>query len=210
MLKFFLQESIGRLFVKGINLGDSMNIKTILAAACISLAGAAASASTMTYNVVGGFSGGQLGDVAFDLTITGDFSSDIEPSLGTTSGLTVNSLTSSLVPGDPFLVVAFGFGAPSNTLIFGGIISDFNGIIDDTTDLYVGITGFTSGSASLFFANDTLSTSRGIGFPSGSVAVTEVAPIPLPASVFFLLAGLAGLGAVARSSSRSGRVEAAA
>ena len=155
----------------------------------------AASASAATYNIIGSYSGGQLGDVKFDITIDADFTSDI---FSTDAGLTINSLTSSVV--DPFLIaggLGYDFRASGGVLSIGGLKSGANAIVFNTDDFRFVIRSFPS--APIFFAVvDTRATT--IGFASGlnaAVKVTDVSAVPLPAGGFLLLTGLlaaAGVG----------------
>lgn len=159
-----------------------------LAASLMALNLSASSVLATTFNIVGSFSGGQLGDVSFDLTIDADFSSIIFPS--TDSGLTINSMTSSVVAGDPFpltMPLTYAYGVDDRLLIGGGNPQIFPG---NTTDFFFLIDDLTSSPAVIQIV-DTLASSTDIGRDlSGSVTVTELNPVPLPAGGFLLLTGL--------------------
>ncbi|WP_299849193.1 hypothetical protein [uncultured Roseovarius sp.] len=157
-----------------------------------------AAVSAATFNVAAVFGGGQLGIVNFDFTITADFTVDHTDE---TVGLTVNSLTSPLFPGqDPFGLtqnpIGFTYFSAVDRLIFGGGVvnslaqseTDFSIVIDDFLTPQFVVTG-----------RDSLASSP---FVSGNLnifaTVTKVAAVPLPLGLPLLLSGLAGLAGLVR------------
>lgn len=121
-----------------------MTLKTFAAAATMAILTATAS-SAATLNLVGGFSGGQLGDVAFDFTFSGDFTQDIA---ATSSGFTVNSFTSSVIAGNPFALteaLQFAYFVDSDVIQIGG--GDPCCLLFKETDILFAIADFTTAAA---------------------------------------------------------------
>lgn len=195
--------------------GKPMQRLTIITISAILYVASAVASLAATYNIQGSFSGGQLGTVEFDLTIDADFSADIS---ATTSGLTVNTLTSSLYPAINLETavggVGYGFKAatiadPRDILIFGGLNgTDFGGLFGSlgepdagTTDIYFQIDNFLTAPT----ANTPLDSYVGTAGNSGrlmdrSVTVT---PVPLPAGFAMLLAAIAGFAGLGRWKARA-------
>ncbi len=184
-----------------------MTLKTLAAAACITLA-VGSSACAATFNFVGGFSGGQLGDVSFDITIDADFSADIAE---TSDGLTVNSLTSSVVGGNPFPLAGgpgYRFIFDKGRLIFGGFsrtIDDAGGRYNDFSVRIDQFQGRNTGQDPRIGVNiETAASQKHFGSAtSAEVAVTEVSPVPLPAGGLLLLSAFGGVAALKRRTKRA-------
>jgi hypothetical protein len=167
-------------------------MRSLIATTCIMIA-SATTLSAATYNVVGGFIGGQLGTVSIDVTITGDFSANISD---TSSGLVINSLKSSVVGGDPFSVaggLAFSYNTASDGFSLGGAAFAVFGVDPNTTDFLFSFSGLVNGPASGFLVVDSYSGLPNLGNPSEFFGGGQLAAIPLPAGFPFLLAGLASL-----------------
>ena len=128
--------------------GKVMKFANLAFAALVVLFGSwGTAASASTFNVVGGFSGGQLGEIAFDFNITNDFSASITPS--TSAGLVVNSLTSSAVSGDPFPIAAgfsiqYRYDFPVDRLVLGTAFSNVIQTSSAFTTFDVAIINFTT------------------------------------------------------------------
>lgn len=184
-----------------------------LALAPLLMSVAPAQAATSTLNFKGSFSGGQLGDVTFDFTITRDFSVREFSALNViTTGLTINSITSSVVAGDPFPTTGrgfFGYSYIPDTLRSGDLL-DFG------TDgaVFEFDTGFNfriediSGTPSFLSISDSLATEpfTGEDMESGTTTLTVTdltAPVPLPASALLLLGALGGTLALKRRKPRA-------
>jgi hypothetical protein len=168
-----------------------MNFKAIAAATLFCMSTSAASAAPVTYNFDGAFSSTALGNVNFDFTVSFD---DALSVTDTDNGLTVNSLTSTIVSGDPFTsTTKYSFDASTNIIRFGAgdFARDF--LQDATTDFFVAY-DFDDGASGVGGRNGDTSSSGSII----SLEVTEVAPVPLPAAGWMLLAGIGGLGVMAR------------
>ncbi|MEM0943552.1 MAG: VPLPA-CTERM sorting domain-containing protein [Pseudomonadota bacterium] len=125
-----------------------------------------------------------------DLTIDGAFDALV---FDVSDGVTVNTFTPDLGltilydydPGRDFLIL----GANGDASLFASAFTDFVFRIDDL------LTSPTVGR-SVF---DSISSVRGSGFPEiSSLSVNEVTAIPLPAAGWLLLAGIGGMGPVAR------------
>ncbi|MEL7444316.1 MAG: VPLPA-CTERM sorting domain-containing protein [Pseudomonadota bacterium] len=179
-----------------------MKFKALAAAACILFAGASAG-SAATFNVVGGFSGGQLGDVAFDVTIDADFSADIAE---TSSGLAINSLTSSAVGGA--FTVAGGLGyryfLHADLLTIGGLSNGLDTLNVFETDFAFNVSDFLSSDPVNILAFDSIDSIANIKIATTSpVSVTEITAVPLPAGFLLLLSGLGGLAAFKHRSKRA-------
>ncbi len=152
-----------------------------------------ATASAATVNLAVSFTGGQLGDVSVDVTITADFSVS---QFNQTVGFTVNSMTSSVFPGqDPFPLsvgpLAFSYNRAFDVLTVGG--GSPGTIAGVTTDIAITVFDFTTGPAEVF-VDDTLASIP--GFPSATVIsskLTRIPAVPLPAGLPLLLSGLFGL-----------------
>lgn len=146
-----------------------------------------------TISVQGSYGGGQLGDVAFDLTVSNDFSGDIAD---TTVGLTVNSLSSSVV-GDPFIPdggLAYRYTADVDAFSIGGLNLGVFGLFGDATDFLITICSFTGPSPVLCSASDTTASSSGItGFLTDDGFTAVVSSVPISAGFPLLLTGLAGM-----------------
>jgi len=154
-----------------------------------------ASATTLnaaTYNVFGSFSGGQLGFVKFDFSVTGDFSTDIPE---TDTGLIINSITSTVVGGDPFPIeggYGFRYYSTGDSLVFGGRKSGVTGISGLDTDFGLLIRDL---SAKPWISDlvDSLDSESGYAFPNTDTFTVTLAPVPLPAGLPLLLSGLVGM-----------------
>ncbi|AXI54122.1 hypothetical protein C1J05_06125 [Sulfitobacter sp. JL08] len=148
---------------------------------CAMVLGAPVNAQASTYDVFGNWSGGQLLNVNFDFSITNDFTGDIGL---TSSGLLINTLTSTGVGGDPFIpsftAINYQYGATIDTLaIFAGDPG-----LSVTQDFYIEINDFTTANPSL----DNLSRD-GIAHPflgyqtsyvSGAVTVSQQGVTAVP------------------------------
>lgn len=181
-----------------------MKIKHLFGAAAL-LVASATSSMAATYHIVGGFSGGQLGVVAFDLTITADFAGPWT-NLTTSDGLTINSMTSSVVAGDPFPLtgpasgpLTYWYFKPGDALwISGGSYSsDFR-----ATDFQFQISDFLKPGTQTATGFDTLASVNGLSrITNVTVSVTEIPDeqpsiVPLPAGGLLFLSGLVGLAAL--------------
>jgi hypothetical protein len=184
-----------------------------LALAPLLISVAPAQAATSTLNFKGSFSGGQLGDVTFDFTITRDFSvTEFSARAEITTGLTINSITSSVVAGDPFPVTGRGSSDPG----FFGYSYEFDtrrsgDLLEFGTDsaVFEFDTGFRfqivniSGTPSFGRISDSLAALpfTGEGMESGTTTLTVTdltAPVPLPASALLLLGALGGTALMRR------------
>lgn len=154
-------------------------------------------AGAVTYNVVGGFSGGQLGQVDFDINIRSDFATSYSD---TNAGLTINSMTSSVVAGDPFSVFGgLGYDFRDNGPVYsflnlGGLGGEqgASGIAYATTDFSFTIYNFFTPTPSVWILGDTVAGLTGGGQPTSSFV--RVSLVPLPASLPLLAVGILGLG----------------
>lgn len=167
-----------------------MNFKAISAATLFGMSISAASAAPVTYNFVGAFDSSPLGDVNFDFTVSFE---DTEPVTDTDNGLTVNSLTSTNVSGDPFISTIFSFDNSFNIIFFGAGNNARNVLQDADPDFLIAY-NFEDG---VWGAAGRVGDSSSSG-TNRDLTVTEVSPIPLPAAGWMLLAGVAGLGVMAR------------
>lgn len=161
----------------------------------IFVAGLSSATSAATYNIAGGASGGKLGNVVFDFTISNDFGATFSD---TSIGLTINTLTSSVVAGSPFPIaggLGYNYNSSIDRLNIGGLNAGTQNVVSFTNDFYFIINGFTGLSPSFGgyadFRADSGFISSPFAFAFGSV--TEIAPVPLPAGLPLLLAGLGGL-----------------
>jgi hypothetical protein len=150
-------------------------------------------ASPVTYGVVGSFSGGKLGHVAFDFVVTADFSANIFDS---TDALTINSATSSVVAGDPFTVFGgygytYFFDLGDDQFIFGGLVNGVDTVASSTTDFYFAIKDFTKQSPFVILLADAYNFEDSVGFPTTSFVSVTLPAIPLPAALPLVLTGLA-------------------
>lgn len=164
---------------------------------------AASGGQAATFNIVGSFNGGQLGDVSFDIEITGDFTSDIAD---TASGLTINSLSSSVVGGDPFSVsggLEYTYTSVRDRLIIGGASNSVGRISGDETDFLVVIFDLFNSPRTLLAFDTYAQQTETSGDLRNSVKVEQVSPsaVPLPASLPLLFAGVVGMAALRRKSS---------
>ncbi len=167
-------------------------------AALIIAAGTAQMATAATYQFTGGWSGGKLGTVEFDITITADFTT---PIMNGTAGLTISKLTSSVLGGD--FVPDGGLGYTNyptyDWFYIGGLVTGVTGVLSNTTDFTLSIYNYANGPTIRDYnVADSLSGKPGLGDPSQtSLQVTLVppppAPVPLPASGLLLIAGLGGM-----------------
>ncbi|WP_424930270.1 hypothetical protein [Amaricoccus tamworthensis] len=152
--------------------------KQILGAIFAFILSTPASAAVKTYDIVGQFSGGQLGTVNFDFSIANDFTQDINT---TSSGLVVNSLTSSVVSGDPFPLTAtpvqYYYSSSSDVILIGGgepfYVSRFD------TDFLIWISGFTSAVPNYVLTRDSLESQYSSAYAT-SRNVTVSTPTPVP------------------------------
>ncbi|GAA3873994.1 VPLPA-CTERM sorting domain-containing protein [Celeribacter arenosi] len=173
-----------------------MKIRHLIGAAAVLFASVTSSFAA-TYNVVGDFFGANLGDVSFDLTITADFSGNIAD---TSAGLTINSLTSTVVDLSAF-PLQYNYNALGDEFAIGGGII---GLDDLRPDLLVIVSNFLTAPAfyHVIDVNDAY-----FGSPTGgSLSVTEVPAVPLPAGGVLLLSGLVGFGALRRRKGRTAEV----
>ena len=166
-------------------------IRSLMAALFVSMVSVTI-VNAATYNISGSFSGGQLGTVNFDFDVTADFTANI---MNSPSGLSINSITSTMVSGDPFPIAGgyvYSYVVNTDTFSFGGLANGVNGINSTMNDFHAMISDFTTNPS--IYIEDTLSSQSDIGFPSsGTVAVKALAPVPLPAGLPLLLSGLAGV-----------------
>lgn len=158
----------------------------------------AAPASASTLNIIGSFSGGQLGDVSFDVLIDNDFSA---ATTDNTSDLTINSFTSSILGDNPF-ELGFNFTPNADLLTLGGVentVASINIFSDDFVLSATDVFGDNPQVAPILdsAAGTFLFSFATLGEFSANAPV-EVAPVPLPASAVLLLAGLAGLAGFGR------------
>ncbi|WP_299970384.1 VPLPA-CTERM sorting domain-containing protein [uncultured Roseobacter sp.] len=182
-----------------------MKINQFFTVAAVLLA-SATSGLAATYNIVGGFTGKELGDVAFDITITADFTKDLGP---TRDGLTVNSLTSSVLAGDPFNLsgvwsgpLHYQYDAQYDLLdIFGG---SFRGVSSEATDVFFTIVRLSQTNAWMTDPWNSVGSLSGTvdreGSPT-SLSVTLIpnqspSIVPLPAGGLLFLTGLAGFASL--------------
>ncbi|MDX1785798.1 MAG: hypothetical protein R3210_06685 [Roseovarius sp.] len=160
--------------------------------ALIMFVASATTLSAATYNVFGSFSGGQLGFVKFDFSVTGDFSTDIPE---TDTGLIINSITSTVVGGDPFPVgggYGFRYYSTQDMLVFGGRASGVGGISSPYTDFGLLIEDL-SAKPWISKVVDSLDSESGNAFPNIDTGTVTLAPVPLPAGLPLLLSGLVGM-----------------
>jgi hypothetical protein len=173
--------------------GD-IDMRKIIASTFLIFATATSSLAT-TYNIVGGFSGGQLGDVSFDLNLEADFA---QSHLNETAGLTILSLTSSMFPGDdPFdLVDALGFTYDNvgDYLLLGPL--GVSMVTGSANDFFFEILGFTGPTPTVDRITDSISTNWAIENPNGFADVSLVSPVPISASLPLLLTGFATLAGI--------------
>ena len=159
-------------------------------------------ASSATFNIVGSFSGGQLGDVEFDIDI------DLEAFVASLSvpnpyghtgirqndtdiGITVNSLTSSEVPGNPFVLgdgLGYNYLHISDNLRIGGLHAGISGLDTTTEDFLFDIYNFSTVSGLVEArATDSISTLPGwagsvgvAGALNATAIVTRTSSAPIP------------------------------
>ena len=178
-------------------------LKHLFLSLAVVVASVSSAKAVTTYNISGSFSGGQLGLVSFDFDITADFSTGIGD---TSDGLVINTLTSTVVAGDPFLTTG-SFSGPIqyqyyntggfDTLLLGG--GDVSAVSGTATDFSILINNLST-APSIGSIVDSWSGSNDFAFPEQSdLTVTRVEPdvIPLPAGGLLLMTGLlvaAGLG----------------
>ena len=144
-----------------------------------------AAAHAAVYRVTASFGGGSLGAVSLDVTIDADFSVSIDNN--TTSGLTINSLSS--VP-DNGLV--YGYIQSLDRLNIGGAVSGAGGVAGWANDFVVSIKNLHA-TPELFYLADA-SQSDGFGNPtieSLTVRRLDIGEVPLPAGLPLLMAGVA-------------------
>ena len=167
-------------------------------------------AATQRLNIQSSFSGGELGDVALDVTITHDFSLDAED---ITAGVVVNGLTSSVVPGNPIILgdpapfpVGFDYSVVFDTLIIGA--GDVNGITTPATDFVFVVRDLLTAPivVAIFVSEFTQGGSSALGVNDALVTVTELpAPVPLPFGAWMMLSGLGVFSALRVSWARHPR-----
>ncbi len=165
--------------------------KILGAAAFAAILPVAASAATI--NVTGLFAGGQLGTVNFDISFTADFTVDHS---NETAGVTVNSLTSTVFPGDdPFALttgpIAFTYHTATGFFIFGG--GNPNLLAATDTDFFVRVDNpltTISHTAAIDSLASLPSTANGLNI---FATVTTIAAVPLPAGLPLLVTGFGGL-----------------
>jgi hypothetical protein len=159
-------------------------------AACATL-GATAAVEAATYNIVGGFDGGQLGLVTFDITISADFTADITD---TTDGLTIHALTARPEGG-----LGYGYRTANDSLRLGGLLPSVAAVNTLTTDFSLVIDNFRT--APEFVGIDSRAGTPSFGSLTTIFAkINEVdAPVPLPAALPMLAGALAGLAMMRRA-----------
>lgn len=184
--------------------GKVINIRQIFSVAILALGITSSPAMAATYNIVGGFSGGQLGNVAFDIKITNDFPRDSNIAY-TTNGLTVISLTSSVFPGqDPFPLttgsLGYSYDSYNDHLKIGGSCGSglFYSFLNCTneTDFTFGIFGALDRRPLGVYAEDSLATKSRYGYFLADYITSSNLPgvVPLPAGVILLFSGLMCFG----------------
>lgn len=155
-------------------------------------------ASAATINITGLFAGGQLGTVNFDIDFTADFTVD---HFTETAGITVNSLKSTVFPGeDPFALttgpISFTYHQATGFFIFGG--GDANILLQSDTDFFIRADNpltSISHTAALDSLASIPSTANGLNV---FVTATQVAAVPLPAGLPLLMTGFFGIAGLRR------------
>lgn len=193
-----------------------ISLKSVLAAAFVSLAATSASAITFTVDAAASsvtltetFSNGVcnftscgvsadlaagLDGTTFELTDAGDASSfDFLTFSGNGFGVATYDVVATLAFDPPNLSTTSG-GSGGALLFFGSIVSG-NLSWDDVPASYV----LGDGSEVTVDFQDGFGLFLGSSYTtSASVTLDEVAPVPLPASALMLLLGLGGLAGVRR------------
>jgi hypothetical protein len=162
-----------------------MNFKAIAAATLFCMSTSAASAAPVTYNFVGTLGQVDLG-LQFDFTVSFDNTESVNDGPVTVNSFIPSSNYNSWSP-----TIVYDYNSSSN-FIFIGAGSDATSI-DSTPDFYLfyEFGDDLSGTA-------LVSTDQGSGSTFPTLTVTEIAPVPLPAAGWMLLAGIGGLGVMAR------------
>ena len=160
-----------------------------------------ASGTIFTYDIEGSFSGGELGDVDFDFTLKGDFTSSIPSRF---SDITINKLTSSVVAGDPIplssaLTFVYTKSLSSDVLTISPSPSNNLSASYGTNFVRMQFLNFSTAPV-LSDLLDSAAPSLTYGTPTMnrfSVTLSDVvipAVVPLPATLPMLITGLlAGL-----------------
>jgi hypothetical protein len=182
------------------------DLKTILKAG-IAAALIGSPASAATFDINGFFDGGVLGRVDFDFSVTGDFDADVT---NVTQGVEVRQLTSSVFGSgfeDAIGNLGYNYFASADHLVFGGLNNGVVGVnlTSGAPDFGFAINEFTSpapfvpsipGTDEFFVLQvlpdtdfSSLSTLISLNVMPGS----GPSPIPVPASMPLLLAGIGAL-----------------
>lgn len=153
----------------------------------------------LTWNV--SFSASSFVSATADLPpvdpVTGSFTITLDPTISVTNqttGIVLHSLN--LTQGS---AVSYIFDSNINFLSIGGIADDGDTVISGADDFSLGIGGFSTPRASFgVFVYSQTSVGHPNVFtsfnPTGSISAVSQ-PVPEPASVLLMAAGLAGLGA---------------
>lgn len=156
-----------------------------LAALCVVASGANAA----TYRAQGSFTGGQLGDVTYDIVLTGDFTGGDLLRVPVDSAVLTSSVLSPFNPAD---VGGVGYTYyADNRLAFGGFAGPGpGGIVSTTTDFIVATKDWTT-APSIVYEADSLATISSLkNVTSTSFRVTNLSAVPLPAPAPLLLSAL--------------------